>query len=69
MDGAGGVGGLLGMYDGRSGHLLSVCTEVNGNVMGLVDGPSGALVGRFDYNAFGNRITAVGPQVGTYGDR
>ncbi|WP_211325521.1 RHS repeat-associated core domain-containing protein [Roseimicrobium gellanilyticum] len=64
MRGAGGVGGLLGVYDGRSAKVYNVMTEVNGNVMGLVDAASGQWVARYDYDAFGNRITAVGTQAG-----
>ncbi|WP_166647151.1 RHS repeat-associated core domain-containing protein [Prosthecobacter fusiformis] len=61
MSGAGGVGGLLGLYDGRTGKVYSVCIEVNGNVMGLIDSTTGDLAARYDYNAFGKKITAVGP--------
>jgi RHS repeat-associated protein len=64
MQGAGGVGGLLGVHDGRSGKVNNVMTEVNGNVMGLVDAVSGEWAARFDYDAFGNRITAAGRQAG-----
>ena len=38
LEGAGGVGGLLGLV-GNDGKAYAVCTEVNGNVMGLVNGP------------------------------
>lgn len=62
--GAGGVGGLLGVYDGRSGKVCNVVTEVNGNVMGLVDTANGQWVARYDYDAFGNRITVAGPLAG-----
>lgn len=59
--GAGGVGGLLGVqvHHGVVGRY-SVCTEVNGNVMGLVEATSGQVAGRFDYDAFGDRITDAG---------
>ena len=53
--GAGGVGGLLGVA--TAGHMYAVCTEVNGNVMGLVDGQTGQLVARWDYDPFGNLVT------------
>ena len=55
LQGAGGVGGLLGVA--TAGRMYAVCTEVNGNVMGLVDGQSGQLVARWDYDPFGNLVT------------
>ena len=55
LQGAGGVGGLLGVA--TAGRMYAVCTEVNGNVMGLVDGQTGQLVARWDYDPFGNLVT------------
>lgn len=62
--GAGGVGGLIGMEAG--GAAFAILSEVNGNVMGIaaLSGPqAGQLAARFDYDAFGNRITNTGPDV------
>ena len=56
MTGAGGVGGLLAVADAQ-GSVWSVCTEVNGNVMGLIRLSTGALDARWDYDAFGNLVT------------
>lgn len=57
LQGAGGVGGLLGIagLTGQVEHLP--CTEVNGNIMGLIGAVSGELVTRWDYDAFGNVVT------------
>jgi hypothetical protein len=58
--GAGGVGGLLGVdstaSDG-SQRLSLTCTEANGNIMALVDASSNQVIARFDYDPFGNTIT------------
>ena len=55
LTGAGGAGGLLGVAS-ATGTNYSVCTEINGNVTGLLD-PFGKLVARWDYDAFGNTVT------------
>ena len=55
LQGAGGVGGLLAVVS--AGHTYAVCTEVNGNVMGLIDAQTGQLAARWDYDAFGNLVT------------
>ena len=34
----------------------TVCGEINGNVMGLIDA-TGKLAARWDYDAFGNTVT------------
>ena len=68
---AGGVGGLLLVEDEADmatvthrGVRYQVQNDGNGNVMGLValDGNhAGLLAGRFDYDAFGNRVTNTLP--------
>jgi len=55
MQGAGGVGGLLGLASGTT--TCAVCSDANGNVTGLVEGLSGTLVARWDYDAFGNLVS------------
>ena len=73
--GAGGVGGLLLVRshfradDGsQSGTRYQVHSDANGNVMSLLamDGVNAKrVVGRFDYDAFGNRITnTLPPELG-----
>jgi RHS repeat-associated protein len=65
LQGAGGVGGLLGLtvnlgaLEGETGveQSYATLTEVNGNLMGLLDAVSGNLVARWDYDPFGNLVT------------
>ena len=57
LGGAGGVGGLLGVRVG--GKTYTACTETNGNIMGLIDGTTGVLAARWDYEAFGITTTTV----------
>jgi RHS repeat-associated protein len=64
MEGAGGVGGLLATW--HQGSVYYPCLDGNGNVGGhyAASGPqAGKLVARYDYDAFGNRITNTGPEV------
>lgn len=58
---AGGVGGLLLVYDAASGSTLAPFYDSNGNVMGYVDMGSGAVVADFAYGPFGEPIRATGP--------
>ncbi len=57
LGGAGGVGGLLGVRVG--GKTYTACVETNGNIMGLIDGTTGVLAARWDYEAFGITTTTV----------
>lgn len=64
MQGAGGVGGLLGVASNSFTTVLNsyknlalVCGDVNGNVTGLIAASDGALVARYDYDPFGNLVT------------
>lgn len=52
FQGAGGVGGLLGIAV-ESGPVLNVFYDVNGNVVSLVD-LSGSVRASYDYDPFGN---------------
>ncbi len=65
MQGAGGVGGLLAVrHDGQTYVPLM---DGNGNVMGLQGlggAKDGQTVARYDYDAFGNRITNTAPELG-----
>ena len=58
--GAGGVGGLLGVFEqsDHSAHLA--LNDYLGNVIGLVDGASGALTATYEYDPFGKEIRATG---------
>jgi RHS repeat-associated protein len=57
--GAGGVGGMLWMRPaGGSAHFAAF--DGNGNVAGLVDGASGAVSARYEYDPFGNIIRITG---------
>jgi RHS repeat-associated protein len=62
MQGAGGVGGLLGVLRDNTAYM--VCSDANGNVMGLVNGTTGVLAARWDYDAFGNQVTNWAAQSG-----
>jgi RHS repeat-associated protein len=55
MQGAGGVGGLLAITLTSQGTFM-VNYDGNGNIVGLVDGHSGALADRYTYDPFGNEI-------------
>jgi RHS repeat-associated protein len=57
------AGGLLGIRE-AAGRTLTICGEVNGNVMGLVDGATNSLVARWDYDAFGNLVTTWSAEEG-----
>ncbi len=58
MDGAGGIGGLLAVVD-DTGSQMAFLYDANGNVGQLVD-EQGAVVGRYEYDAFGNVLVAEG---------
>jgi RHS repeat-associated protein len=65
MQGAGGVGGLLAVRHG--GQTYVPLMDGNGNVMGLQGlggAKDGQTVARYDYDAFGNRITNTAPELG-----
>jgi len=68
LGGAGDIGGLLAIEDKRtpSGsytlppNTYLACFDGNGNLMGLADGSSGALVAAYEYDPFGNVLRATG---------
>jgi RHS repeat-associated protein len=60
MQGAGGVGGLLGMRDGNSGTNYFCAYDGNGNVAGFVNANNGLLSAQYEYDPFGNVLRATG---------
>ena len=64
MQGAGGVGGLLGVWkseNGGSPDMHLVMYDGNGNVMQTLDSTTGTITAEFDYDPFGKTITHTGP--------
>ncbi|HZM02079.1 MAG TPA: RHS repeat-associated core domain-containing protein [Candidatus Saccharimonadales bacterium] len=62
LQGAGGVGGLLGMsYYGSSTTNCFVAYDGNGNVSALVNAANGGPLGFYEYGPFGEVIRATGP--------
>ena len=62
MQGAGGVGGLLKVsHVGQSTTNCFAAFDGNGNVVGLVDVSSGAVLARYEYGPFGELVRATGP--------
>ena len=59
LQGAGGVGGLLGILTPDS-SLLTPCYDGNGNVMALVDTADKSIVASYEYDPFGNTLRATG---------
>lgn len=59
--GAGGVGGLLGVRQEKNGtiHISSPCYDGNGNVVAYLDS-SGNVTSRYEYDPFGNLIRSGG---------
>ncbi len=62
--GAGGVGGLVAMMDGDAGTTYYYAYDANGNVGQLVDGGDDSIAARYEYDAFGGEIVAVGSIAG-----
>ncbi|MCF7669660.1 MAG: RHS repeat-associated core domain-containing protein [Verrucomicrobia bacterium] len=60
LQGAGGVGGLLGVNDANQGFHF-VAYDGNGNVMALVDADDGTVSAEYEYGPFGELIRATGP--------
>ena len=62
MDQAGGVGGLIMLTTHANPNTnCFVSYDGNGNITALLDGAAGAVVARYEYNAFGGIIRATGP--------
>ena len=71
LQGAGGVGGLLAVIQGRDGspsRPFFPLYDNNGNIMAYVD-DTGIIVAEYRYDAFGNTISQSGPMVDTFLDR
>ncbi len=60
MDGAGGVGGLLSVYQAANQSSHFAAMDGNGNVMALVDAASGLLSAEYEYGPFGEAIRQTG---------
>ena len=61
MDGAGGVGGLIAMKP-NGGNAQFAAYDGNGNVIGLVDGATGATSANYEYGPFGETLRLTGTQ-------
>ena len=59
--GAGGVGGLLGIIDAATGVTHFAAYDGNGNVAGLAQATDGVLTAVYDYNACGETVVSEGP--------
>jgi RHS repeat-associated protein len=61
LQGAGGVGGLIGVSDfrGSTTHHFAA-HDGNGNVAAIVDGGTGALTARYEYGPFGEPLRTFG---------
>jgi RHS repeat-associated protein len=58
--GAGGVGGLVGIFDDEDGREYSPIYDGNGNVTGIVDLISQQLDAEYEYSPFGETIRSEG---------
>lgn len=63
MQGAGGVGGLISLtvHSGTNAGTYFYCFDGNHNVVALINAATGAMVGQWEYDAFGNLLRATGP--------
>jgi len=59
LQGAGGVGGLLGTSDIPSSNSYAFTFDANGNVSELING-AGGIAAHYEYDPFGNAIVATG---------
>jgi len=60
LQGAGGVGGLLTMFDGVGSYAYLY--DGNGNVGQMVNNVGGAIAAHYEYDPYGNTILATGSQ-------
>jgi len=60
LQGAGGVGGLLTMFDGVGSYAYFY--DGNGNVGQMVNNIGGAIAAHYEYDPYGNSILATGSQ-------
>ncbi len=63
MQGAGGVGGLLGMSSPSSAQFVAY--DGNGNVNALIDVTNATISAQYEYGPFGELIRATGPMATT----
>ncbi|RIK66448.1 MAG: hypothetical protein DCC65_09915 [Planctomycetota bacterium] len=69
--GAGGIGGLLGIHDESSSDDFLVFSDANGNVGQFVDWPasigqsSPVIAGKYEYDAYGNALISSGTYAAT----
>ena len=61
LQGAGGVGGLLLLKDIPSGTAHLPAYDGNGNITALLHATTGAVTASYDYDPFGNPLSAAGP--------
>ena len=62
--GAGGVGGLLTIHEGRDGspsRPFFPAFDGNGNVVNLVDAGDGTIAATYEYSPFGQLLRSTGP--------
>jgi YD repeat-containing protein len=60
LQGAGGVGGLVKVYDGATAKHCYPGYDGNGNVTVLVDGDNGQVVANYEYGPFGELLRSTG---------
>jgi len=63
LQGAGGIGSLVAVFEISNGEVLNVhfpCYDGNGNVMALV-APDGSIAARYEYDLFGEPMRVSGP--------
>ncbi len=66
LQGAGGVGGLLSLFDVNSGSVTWFAAgDRNGNVVGLPNARTGTVDANHEYGPFGELIRATGPTART----
>jgi len=62
IQGAGGVGGLLGVLEaGPEPAFYAAAFDGNGNVSDLIDAATGGVAAHYEYNPFGGVLVASGP--------
>jgi RHS repeat-associated protein len=59
--GAGGVGGLLAMFNVADANSHFYVMDGNGNVAGLVNGATGQVSAEYEYSPFGETLRVSGP--------
>jgi RHS repeat-associated protein len=60
LQGAGGVGGLVKVYDNTANKHYFPAYDGNGNVMTLLDSGTGAEAARYEYGPFGEPLVVAG---------